>query len=76
MGMWCFFAINVSGPDEDGFGHSQHDQWRKIAPHALVGGVIGNTLENLCQYDAAQGNDTQSPDLEARLAYRNDNPDS
>ena len=49
------FAINVSGPDEYSFGHWQHNQWIQIAPDAPVGGVIGNALENLCQYDAAQG---------------------
>ena len=48
-------AVHVSGPDEDGFWHGQQDQWHKIAPHAPVGGVIGNALEDFCQYDAAQG---------------------
>ena len=27
----------------------------KLAPDAPVSGVIGNTLKNLCQYDATQG---------------------
>jgi len=49
------FAINVSGPDEYSFGHWQHNQWIQIAPDAPVGGVIGNALDNRCQYDAAQG---------------------
>ena len=46
-------AVNVSGADEDGFWHGQQDQWRKIAPHAPVRGVIGNTLENFCQNNSA-----------------------
>ncbi len=49
------FAINVSGSNEYSFGHWQHNQWTKIVPNAPVHGVIANTLEDLCQYDAAQG---------------------
>ena len=49
------FAINVSCPEKYRFGHWQHNRWIQIAPDSLVAGVIGNALENLCQYDAAQG---------------------
>ena len=48
-------AINVSRPNEDSFGHWQHNQWTKITPDPSVCGVIGYALEDLCQYDAAQG---------------------
>jgi hypothetical protein len=48
-------AVNIRCPSVCSFGHWQHDQWTKIAPDAPVGGVIGNALEDFCQYDAAQG---------------------
>ena len=55
------FAVDIRSPDKYRLWHGQHDQWAEIAPNAPVGGVIGNTLENLCQYDVAQGNDTHHP---------------
>ncbi len=48
-------AINVSRTDEYSLRHRQHDQGAKIGLNAPICGVIGNALEDLCQYDATQG---------------------
>jgi hypothetical protein len=53
--LFAQLAINISGSNEDSFGHWQHNQGAKIAPDPPVDGVIGNALENFCQYDATQG---------------------
>mgnify|MGYP003573589508 CR=1 FL=1 len=48
-------AINISCTDEYSREHWQHNQRSKVAPDTPVGGVIRNTLENLRQDDATQG---------------------
>lgn len=40
-------AINISRPNEDSFGHWQHNQWTKITPDPPLSGIIGNALEDL-----------------------------
>jgi len=49
------FAVYVHRPNIYCFRHRQHEQWAKITLDSAVGGVVGNTLENLCQYSAAYG---------------------
>ena len=49
------FAVDIRCTHKYRLWHRQHDQRAEIAPHAPVGGVIGNTLENPGEDDTAQG---------------------
>ena len=54
-GLLSQLAINASCPNEYTVRHWQHNQGTEVVPNAPLHGVIGNALEDLCQYDATQG---------------------